>query len=137
MASNTQSSSVIPTSVDGDARTQEVLLKAVARAFAHWGLTNQESADLFNTPIATWNRMKAGKFRGRLGQDKTVRACLVVEICQRSATILKSPFDQNWLRNANSNALFEGKAPLAFMLEGGIPSMEETRDYLNAVAHGP
>ncbi len=38
------------------------ITKAIVRAADAWKLTNQETADLFDMPIATWNRMNVGAY---------------------------------------------------------------------------
>lgn len=127
-----------PTSIPDEiaAEKQQVYLKAISRAFAFWEMTNQESADLFDVPIATWNRMKAGKFRGRLDRDKITRASLIVGLFKGLGTIFNGPIQNGWPKHANTNPLFGGKTPLAFMIDGGIPAMMETRNYVDAVAQG-
>jgi hypothetical protein len=127
---------IIPTTDEVAAEKQKVYLKAVSRAFAFWQLTNQESADLFDVPIATWNRMKAGKFRGRLDRDKIIRASLAVGLFKGLGTVFNGPVQNGWPKHANSNPLFNGQTPLAFMIDGGIPAMMETRNYVDAVAQG-
>lgn len=127
---------IVPTPDEIAAEKQKVYLNAVSRAFAFWELTNQESADLFDVPIATWNRMKAGKFRGRLDRDKITRASLVVGLFKGLGTIFNGPLQNGWPKHANSNPLFKGQTPLVFMIAGGIPAMMETRNYVDAVAQG-
>ena len=56
------------------------IVKAVTRALDLWELRNADAAALFDVPLATWNRMKAGQFRGTLDRDKLMRASLIVGI---------------------------------------------------------
>ena len=63
-----------------DTAKTEAIVKAVVRAAAAWRLTNQEAADLFDVPLATWNRMKSNTFKGRLDQDKVTRASVIIRL---------------------------------------------------------
>ncbi len=63
-----------------DAKRINVVVKAVTRVAEAWQLTNAEAASLFDVPIATWNRMKAGTYKGNLDQDKMMRASLIIGI---------------------------------------------------------
>lgn len=101
-----------------------------------WGLTNDEAARLFDVPIATWNRMKAGKFLGKLDQDKITRASLIVGIFKALRILFNRELVYGWPKAANSGPLFEGGTPVAFMIAGGIPAMLRTRRYLDGLRGG-
>lgn len=113
-----------------------VIIKAVLRAFELWKLTNQEAADLFDVPIATWNRMKAGAFKGRLDQDKKTRASLIIGIFKGLRLYFNGPLTYGWPRNQNSHSTFGGRSPVCFMIEGGIPAMMQTRRYIDGLRGG-
>ena len=53
-----------------------VIVKSVPGGFSRWEFTSQDSADLFDVPVATWNRKKSGSFKGKLDQDKKSRVSL-------------------------------------------------------------
>ena len=133
MAGTVAHSNATPTSnKDEDA----VIIKAVSRAFAHWGLTNQQSADLFDVPIATWNRMKGGAFRGKLDQDKKTRASLIVGIFKGLRLYFNGPLTYGWPMGPNTNVIFGGKSPVRYMIDGGIPAMIQTRRYVDGLRGG-
>ena len=113
-----------------------VIVKAIVRTFSHWELTNQESADLFGVPIATWNRMKSGIFRGKLDQDKKTRASLIVGIFKGLRLFFNGPLTYGWPKRPNTDSIFGGKMPTQFMIEGGIPAMIQTRRYIDGLRGG-
>ncbi|MBB4954477.1 hypothetical protein H4S14_002954 [Agrobacterium vitis] len=113
-----------------------VIVKAIARTFELWGLTNQEAAQLFDVSIATWNRMKAGDFRGHLDQDKRTRASLLVGIFKGLRLYFNGPLTYGWPKSENQNSIFAGKAPVRYMTEGGIPAMITTRRYIDGLRGG-
>ncbi|GBD49647.1 hypothetical protein METY_2860 [Methylopila sp. Yamaguchi] len=112
------------------------IVKAVVRACAFWSLTNRDAAALFDVPIATWNRMKAGSFHGRLDQDKITRASLIVGIFKALRLLFNQDLVSAWPTSPNTGPLFQGKSPVALMIEGGIPQMLRTRRYLDGLRGG-
>lgn len=114
----------------------EVLVRAVVRTVDFWELTGQEAADLFDVPLATWNRMKAGKFKGKLDQDKVTRASLIIGIFKGLRLLFDGPLTFGWPKTSNSGPLFEGRSPLAMMIAGGIPAMMEVRQHIDALRGG-
>ena len=114
----------------------EALVRAVARAVEAWNLTGQESADLFDVPLATWNRMKAGTFRGKLDRDKVTRASLIVGIYKGLRLLFNGPLTYGWPKTNNSGPLFGGRKPIAVMIDGGIPAMILVRQHIDALRGG-
>ncbi|WP_245479841.1 MbcA/ParS/Xre antitoxin family protein [Hansschlegelia zhihuaiae] len=112
------------------------IVKAVVRACEFWGLTNKEASDLFDVPIATWCRMKAGTFRGRLDQDKITRASLIVGIFKALRILFNREMVNSWPKATNTGPMFQGRSPVALMIEGGIPAMLRTRRYLDGLRGG-
>jgi hypothetical protein len=112
------------------------IVKAVVRACGFWGLTNKEAADLFDVPIATWNRMKAGTFSGRLDQDKLTRASLIVGIFKALRILFNQEMVHGWPKAPNTGPMFQGRSPVSLMIEGGIPAMLRTRRYLDGLRGG-
>lgn len=119
------------------ARQEEaVIVKAVVKACDLWNLTNREAAQLFDVPIATWNRMKAGDFKGRLDQDKRMRASLIVGIFKGLRLLFNGPLEHGWPAAKNAGPLYRGASPVDFMIEGGIPAMMRVRDHIDALRGG-
>ncbi|MGF6256840.1 antitoxin Xre-like helix-turn-helix domain-containing protein [Ensifer sp. LBL] len=119
------------------ARQEEaVIVKAVVKACDLWNLTNREAAQLFDVPIATWNRMKAGDFKGKLDQDKKMRASLIVGIFKGLRLFFNGPLTYQWPKAVNTGPLFSGRSPVELMIEGGIPVMMKVRRYLDGLRGG-
>lgn len=79
-----------------------VIVKAVVRTADAWGLTNTESAALFDVPTATWSRMKAGNYRGILDQDKLTRASLIIGLFNGLASLFNGPLAYGWPKAPNT-----------------------------------
>ena len=112
------------------------VVKAVVRVADAWSLTNAEAASLFDVPVATWNRMKAGSFRGNLDQDKMMRASLLIGIYKGLRLLFNGPLENGWPKLQNSGPLFAGKAPVETMITGGIPAMMAARRHIDALRGG-
>lgn len=112
------------------------IVKAVTRTADAWELSNQEAAALFDVPIATWNRMKAGIYRGRLDQDKVTRASLIIGIFKGLRLLFNGPLAHGWPKAANHGPGFNGHTPVQVMTEGGIPAMMAVRQHIDALRGG-
>lgn len=114
----------------------EAIVKAIMRVSEAWKLSNQEAANLLDVPIATWNRMKAGTYRGRLDQDKVTRASLIIGIFKGLRLLFNGPLTHGWPKTANQGPGFNGRTPVQAMIEGGIPAMMAVRQHIDALRGG-
>lgn len=119
-----------------DEKIRAAIIKAVIKASEAWKLTNQEGADLFDVPIATWNRMKNGSFKGRLDQDKITRASLIIGIFKGLRLLFNGPLTYGWVKSKNNGLAFNGQTPLQIMIENGIPAMVVVRQHIDALRGG-
>ena len=112
------------------------IVKAVVRAADAWELSNAEAAALFDVPSATWSRMKAGTYKGVLDQDKVTRASLLIGLFKGLRLLFNGPLTYGWPRTVNTGPGFNGKSPVQFMSEGGIPAMMKVRQHIDALRGG-
>ena len=112
------------------------VVKALTRTAELWTLRNADAAALFDVPIATWNRMKAGQYRGTLDRDKTMRASLIIGIFKGLRLLFNGPLQYGWPAARNSGPLYDGRTPVEFMIAGGIPAMMRVRDHVDAMRGG-
>ena len=121
-----------------DTRPEEVatIVKAVTRTADLWSLRNTDAAALFDVPIATWSRMKAGQYRGTLDRDKTMRASLIIGIFKGLRLLFNGPLEYGWPLARNGGPLYEGRTPVELMISGGIPAMMRVRDHIDAMRGG-
>jgi hypothetical protein len=113
-----------------------IIIEAVARTVDLWEMKNTEAAALFDVPLATWNRMKAGQFRGVLDNDKLTRASLIIGIFKGLRLLFNGPLQYGWPRMPNAGAPYTGQTPLAYMIAGGIPAMMKVRSHIDALRGG-
>jgi len=112
------------------------IVKGVTRVADAWGLSNAEAAMLFDVPVATWGRMKAGTYKGVLDQDKVTRASLLIGLFKGLGVLFNGPLTHGWPKTANAGPGFDGRTPVQIMCAGGIPAMMKMRQHIDALRGG-
>ena len=83
-------------------------------------------------PRRTYHRWIAAG-AGELGRDQLERISLVLGIFKALQILFPVAERRDaWLRAANADSPFGGRAPLAYMLQGSLQHLYETRRYLDA-----
>lgn len=118
------------------ARLDAVAAKAVVRLAATWRLKNTEAAELTGVSPRTFERIKAGRWSGRLSQDQRLRASALVGLYKGLHLYFSDPLADDWVTLANQGPLFGGRRPMEVMIAGGLPAMVEVRDYVDALRGG-
>ena len=122
---------------DGDRkRLTDTAVKAVLRLIDIWGGSNAEGAALLGVSESTWDRMKAGKWDGTLSQDQLTRASALIGVFKGLHLLFADDMADRWPRLENRAPVFDRKSPIEAMIEGGIPRMLETRQYVDALRGG-
>jgi hypothetical protein len=115
---------------DGDRkRLTDTAVKAVLRLIDIWGGSNAEGAALLGVSESTWDRMKAGKWEGTL-------ASALIGVFKGLHLLFADDMADRWPRLDNRAPVFDRKSPIEAMIEGGIPRMLETRQYVDALRGG-
>ena len=111
-------------------------VKAVLRLVAAWGGSNADGAALLGVSESSWDRMKAGRWDGTLSQDQLTRASALIGIFKGLHLLFADSMADRWPRLPNRGPIFDRKSPIEVMVEGGIPRMLETRQYIDALRGG-
>lgn len=111
-------------------------VKAVLRLIEAWGGSNAEGAALLGVSESTWDRMKSGKWDGVLSQDQMTRASALIGVFKGLHLLFANDMADRWPRLVNRGPIFDRRAPIHAMMEGGIPRMLETRQYIDALRGG-
>ncbi len=101
----------------------------IARA---WQLGVAEERGLLGWPPAsTFHKYKSGE-AGPLSLDTLTRISLVLGIYKSLHVLYPQPvFADNWMRMPNTNALFGGRTPLAFVVDAGLDGLFQLRRLLD------
>jgi hypothetical protein len=119
-----------------DKDVQERLSKAGVPAFFKiaqaWQLRDESSRQLLGgVSNGVFYQLKSGR-RKTLDQDKLTRISLLIGIF-KALNILYSPkLADSWVNLSNTNPMFEGETPLAYMIRGGVPAIIRVRHLLDA-----
>lgn len=111
-------------------------VKALLRLVEAWDGSNAQGAALLGVSDSTWDRMNAGKWDGVLSQDQLTRASALIGIFKGLHLLFADSMADRWPRLANRGPIFDRRSPIEAMIEGGIPRMLETRQYIDALRGG-
>lgn len=111
-------------------------VKAVIRLVEAWEGSNAEGAALLGVSESTWDRMKAGKWDGVLGQDQLTRASALIGVFKGLHLLFADGMADRWPKLPNRGPVFDRMTPVQAMIVGGIPRMLETRQYIDALRGG-
>jgi hypothetical protein len=67
-----------------------------------------------------------------LDVDRLTRVSLIIGIFKALGVLHSESVADRWVQLPNTNRLFGGSTPLAFMLRGGLPAIETVRRLLDA-----
>jgi hypothetical protein len=108
-------------------------LRSLAKA---WALTGVEAANLLGVSESTWDRIKAGTWKGVLSQDQLMRVSAMIGTFKALHLLFADDMANRWVRLRNSGPLFNNLSPLEAMMEHGIPGMIEIRQHVDALRGG-
>jgi hypothetical protein len=67
-----------------------------------------------------------------LDQDRLTRISLLTGIFKALNILYRKKLADRWVQLPNSNPMFSGEMPLAYMIKGGVPAMLRVRQLLDA-----
>ena len=123
-------------SVYDDDRVSTVAAKAYTRIVAAWKLNNRTAADLIAVSPRTWARMKTGQWTGRLNRDQLLRVSAITGLYKALHLFFGEKLADRWVGLRNKGPMFSGREPVETMIEGGLPAIMETRNYVDALRGG-
>ncbi len=121
---------------DDRRRLTAAATKAVVRLTEKWGASNAQAAGLLGVSESTYDRIKAGKWPGALSQDQLTRASALIGIFKGLHVLFVDGMADRWPSLVNRGPVFDRRSPIDAMIEGGIPRMIETRQYVDALRGG-
>src|ERR1039458_2921610 len=119
-----------------------VAIRAFFRLSSHWKLRDEDARGLMGgMSNGSFYQLKRGTTRSSgtktlgvktLDQDKLTRVSLLVGIFKALNILYSAKLADAWVQLPNSNPIFSGQTPLAYMLRGGLPAMLRVRQLLDA-----
>jgi hypothetical protein len=108
-------------------------LKAFFTITEHWKVRDEDARALLggvtNGPYYEMKKQAAGRV---LDADKLLRISYLVGIFKALNILHGSALADEWVQLPNTNRIFGGSAPLAYMLRGGVTAMQTVRRLLDA-----
>jgi hypothetical protein len=107
-------------------------LKAFFNIMARWRVRDEDARALLggitNGPFYEWKKDPARV----LDTDRLTRVSYLIGIFKALHILHGKALADEWVQLPNSNAIFAGQTPLAFMIRGGLPAMQTVRRLLDA-----
>jgi hypothetical protein len=108
-------------------------LRALVATAREWGLTTNEERGLLGwPPSSTFHKYPSGD-GGVLSFDTLTRISLVLGIYKALHILYpEAAFADRWMKMPNSNPLFGGRTPIAFVLDAGLDGLFQVRRLLDS-----
>jgi hypothetical protein len=115
---------------------QERLSRSAIPAFFKlaqaWQLRDEAARQLLGgVSNGVFYQLKRGH-KKTLDQDKLTRISLLVGMFRALNILYDHKLSDAWVNLPNSNPMFEGEAPLTYMIKGGVPALVRVRQLLDA-----
>lgn len=119
-----------------DKATRERLSPSALSAFFNmvdrWSVRDEDARALLgglsNGPYYTWRKDPVRT----LDTDTLTRLSYLIGIFKALNILYGEKLADGWVRLPNSNPIFGGRTPLAYMKAGGVPAMQTVRRLLDA-----
>lgn len=115
---------------------QDRLSRSAIRAFFKlaqaWKLRDEAARQLLGgVSNGVFYQLKQGR-KKTLDQDKLTRISLLVGAFRALNILYSHKLADAWINLPNTNHMFEGEAPLNYMIKGGVPALVRIRQLLDA-----
>ena len=98
-----------------------------------WGVRDEDARELLggvtNGPFYEMKKNPQGKV---LDADRLYRISYLTGIFKALNILHSEKLADRWMQLPNKNRMFNGDSPLAYMLKGGLPAMQNIRRLLDA-----
>ena len=117
---------------------QKALSKAAPRLMKAWNLTDQESIRLMGLTSVEWHHLTTHQSGCFLKEEQIQRIGALIGVYAALMVIYSGDASRvaRWVSAENSGAIMDGRKPLEAMLEGGLPTMNRIRLFLQAEVVG-
>lgn len=107
-------------------------LRAFFNIMARWQVRDEDARALLGgVSNGPFYEMKRNPDR-TLDQDRLTRVSYLVGIFKALRILHGESLADEWVHLPNTNPVFGGQTPLAFMMRGGLPAMQTVRRLLDA-----
>ena len=108
-------------------------LKGFFKLAGAWQLRDEDARELLGgVPSSTFYEWKKNPEPVVLSVDRITRVSFILGIYKALHILYGDQLADEWVRLPNTNAVFGGRTPLAYMLAGGLLAMQTVRKLLDA-----
>jgi hypothetical protein len=113
-------------------RLSPAAIKAFFNIMAKWGVRDEDARALLGgISNGQFYDMKKNPER-TLDFDALARISYLIGIFKALNILHSEKLANAWVRRVNTNRIFGGQAPLAYMIKGGLPAMQTVRRLADA-----
>jgi hypothetical protein len=113
-------------------RLSRTAIPAFFKIAQSWQLKDESARQLLGgVSNGVFYQLKRGQ-KKTLDQDKLTRISLILGVFKALQILYGRKLADGWINLPNSNPLFEGATPLAYMIRGGVPAFMRVRQLLDA-----
>jgi|ERR1700730_8442242 hypothetical protein len=113
-------------------RLSPAAVKAFLRIAALWELRDEDARLLLGgISNGAYYELKKAGWRV-LDQDRLTRISLLTGVFKALNILYRKKLADRWVALPNTNPMFGGVTPLAYMIRGGVPAMLRVRQLLDA-----
>ena len=113
-------------------RLSTLALKAFFNIMTRWKVRDEDARALLGgVSNGPFYAMKRDPDRV-LDADRLTRASYLIGIFKALRILHSQSLADEWVRLPNTNPIFAGAAPLAYMIRGGLPAIQTVRRLLDA-----
>jgi hypothetical protein len=117
-------------------RLSPAALAAFFNIASRWQLRDEDARALLGgVTNGPFYEMKRNPDR-TLEADRLTRISYLIGIFKALGVLHSEPLADAWVRRPNGNPMFGGLTPLAYMIAGGLPAMQNVRRLLDARRSG-
>jgi hypothetical protein len=118
------------------ARLSPSAIKGFFKLAHSWKLRDEDARQLLGgISNGAFYQLKGGRTR-KLDQDQLTRVSLILGIFKGLNILYSEKLADTWASLPNTNPIFGGDTPLAYMTKGGVPAMLRVRQLLDARRDG-
>lgn len=119
-------------SKDVQERLSRSAIPAFFKLIEAWQVRDEAARQLLGgVSNGVYYQLKRDK-KKTLDQDKLTRISLLLGIFKALNILYSRKLADAWVNLPNSNPMFEGDTPLAYMIRGGVPALVRVRQLLDA-----
>ena len=113
-------------------RLSSPALRAFFNIMRRWSIRDEDARALLGgVSNGPFYEMKRSPDR-LLDTDRLTRISYLIGIFKALGVLYSEPLADAWIRRPNTNPVFGGLTPLAYMIQGGLPAMQSVRRLLDA-----